>query len=137
MKKISAFVISALMAASVFAGMDDRDFSFSQLGAATSTVSYVLRGELEGVHIDVAPVTTQMITVTTAQQILYSNATVTADAWLPLRYAMVDSSGTSLINTTNNVYEKAALAGSVSVLVLGKNGATTTNATTVKVIYKQ
>jgi hypothetical protein len=134
MKKFGVFLAVAMLAVSGFAGMADSTYSFSVVGAGTSTTSRAFSGWLEGAYIDVAAATTQTVTISTSEQTLYTG-TVTADSWFLLRYAGVDSSGVSTANTTNATWWRAPLKGSVTVTVVGANGAATTNASTVKIIY--
>jgi hypothetical protein len=87
------------------------------------------------------------VTVTSSQQTLFTKA-VTADGWFPLRYAMYGNTGSALTwtsyggannstNYANTIYDKAPLAGSITVKVVGGNGANKTNTTAVTVVYKQ
>jgi hypothetical protein len=165
--------------------MRDRDFSVSVIATATGTVSYTLRGDLEGIYVDVAAGSTQTVTLATSQQTLFTNASVTTDAWYPLRYALYGSTGSALTfatyggtaasqtittntvltysatnmaagatspttnsvltygtspsttATSNPLYGKAPLGGSVTLTVIGAAGTTATNATTVTVLYRQ
>jgi len=172
MKKILAvFGMVLCMASTLLADMRERDFDFSVIATATGTVSYVLRGELQGIYIDVAAGSTQTVTVETDEQTLYTKAGVAADVWVPLLYPTYGSTGSALtfasyggtINITTNtiegydgtdptsstiltyystatsnpIYSKAALAGTVTVTVTGAAGTTATNASTITVVYDQ
>jgi hypothetical protein len=135
-----AFVLTA------FGAMDDKDFSATVAGTSTGTAAYVIRGELEGIYIDVttATTTTQTVTLASSQQTLYTKD-ISADVWVPLRFVQYGSTGSALTYYTGNetnwtstaVYGKAPLAGSVTLTVVGKNAASTTNTTAVKVIYNK
>ena len=141
MKKMLMIAILAAFAQAGFAQMDDRDYKVAVTGATTNSVSYVLRGELEAVHVDVPAGATGTVTVATSQGTVFSKAAIDADAVYFPRVALMTTAGVAATfvggtnDTANAWYGKAPLAGPVSVTVIG----TGTNAATynVKVIYKK
>lgn len=141
MKKVLSIALVALCAGFAVAGMDGLPLSVSVIGTATGTASRVIRGELEGIYINVAAGSTQTVTLATSEQTLFTKATITADTWYPLRYALYGSTGSALTfvggtnNTANAWYGKAPLAGLVTLTVIGE--CATTNTTTVTPIVSQ
>jgi len=155
MKKIVLIVaLIALGASLVSAQMEATSFSaLSTVGASTNSKSYVLRGTLEGVYINVGTPTTrtQTVTIASSQQTLFSLA-ATADGWYPLQYAQYGSTGSALTFNTygaTNVaagasvayaqtwYGKAPLAGTITVTVVGGNDAAVTNTTEAIVVFSK
>jgi hypothetical protein len=141
MKKIGMVMIALLVCGlTAFGAMDDKDFSSTVVGAGTGTVSYVLRGELAGIYVDVetASTTTQTVTLASSQQTLFTKD-MSADGWYPLQYAQYGSTGSALTfdstTGTNAWYNNAPMAGLITLTVTGKNAASSTNTTTVTVIY--
>jgi hypothetical protein len=151
MNKAGLIVLALLAIAGLaYAGMDDKKFETTVVGVETGSVSYVIRGELEGIYIDVQTptVTTQTVTFATGQQTLLTKD-FSADTWVPLKFAQYGSTGEALtFNTyyaTSDVavanaqtwYDKAPLAGTVTMTVIGKNNASSTNKTTATLIYSK
>jgi len=139
--------------ATAFAEMVNKEFAAAKqtIAGSTNSQTLVLRGLLEGVHIDVGTATTrtQTVTVASAQQTLFTKA-VTADGWFPLQYAQYGSTGAAITfneywstNTgVNSVeaqtwYGKAPMAGDITVTIVGGNAANITNTTTVTLIYSK
>lgn len=135
---VAVAILSPVFVEEASATMDDRDFTVSVIGTATGTVSYVLRGELEGIYIDIAAGSTQTVTLASSEQTLFTKAGVASDVWYSLRYPQYGSTGSALESTgatTNTVYGKAPLAGDITLTVIGAAGTTATNSTTVTAIY--
>jgi hypothetical protein len=135
----------AFMATSValFASMQDREFSCTVVGAGTNAVTYVLRGELEAIKVDVTAPSTSTVTVASDQLTLFSKASIAADATFLPRAAIQTTAGVAatFVGGTNNAanawYDKQPMAGSVTVTLVGENAASVTNNTKVTLIYKQ
>lgn len=144
MKKVLAGLV-AFLATSValFANMENREFSCTVIGAQTNAVTYVLRGELEAIKVDVTAPSTGTVTVTSEQLTLFSKASIAADATFLPRAAVHTTAGVAatFVGGTNNVanawYDNQPMAGSVTVTLIGENGASVTNNTKVTLIYKQ
>jgi hypothetical protein len=150
MKK-AGLTILALLACGITAlgSMDDKLFTVAVTGTATNTASYVLRGELEAVHVDIPTAATGTVTVTTSETTLFTKASITADAVYYPRVAVHTTAGaaatfnaysgatSNIVNTANAQawYGKPVMAGVVTVTVIGQSaGAKTYN---VKLIYKR
>jgi len=146
MKKAGLMIVALVLCAGIaLAGMDAVSFGTGQtVAASTNAVTLVCRGELYGVYIDVGTATTrtQTVTVASSQQTLFTKA-VSADGWYPLMYPQYGSTGSALTfvggtnNTANAVRDRAPLAGTITVTVVGGNGANKTNTTEAVVIYKK
>jgi len=144
MKKLCIILaVSALCAITASAVMDNKPFTGTPLGATAVTNSIVLRGELEGIHIDVTAPATNTVTVTDDYgRTLFTKSGITADAYYGLVFAKYTSTGTAATfvggtnDTANTVYGKAALAGKGTCVVLGAHAAVS-NACTVTLIVKQ
>jgi hypothetical protein len=155
MRKIGLIVVAlGAFGLSALGGMDNVPFgSGTTIAASTSTVSYVIRGELEGIHIDVGTATTrtQTVTVASEQMTLFTKA-CTADAMYLPRYAMHGNTGSAITFNTYSAtnmaagvtaaqaqtwYGKAPLAGKITVTVVGNNGASKTNTTAVTLIVNK
>ena len=147
MKTFLTMVLAMVaLCATAFAEMDNKEFAAAKqtIAGSTNSQTLVLRGLLEGVHIDVGTATTrtQTVTVASAQQTLFTKA-VTADGWYPLQYAQYGSSATALTfvggtnDTANPWYGKAPMAGDITVTIVGGNAANVTNTTTVTLIYSK
>lgn len=132
-KALTCVAILAAVCGISSAGMNDRDFAVSVIGTATGTVTYVLRGELYGMYVDIAAGSTQSVVVASAEQTLLNISAATADAWYPLRYQQKGSTGSNITNE----YGAAPMAGAITLTVTGASGQTATNATTVTVVYDQ
>jgi hypothetical protein len=150
MKRLGLMVaLLALGVSYATAEMDNRSFGALQtVGASTNSRNYVLRGELYGVYVNVGTATTrtQTVTVASAEQTLFTKD-VSADGWYPLQYPQYGATGSALTFNTYSATgmvaraqawnERAPLAGTVTVTVVGKNGANKTNTTEAVVIYKK
>jgi hypothetical protein len=74
----------------------------------------------------------------------FSLAMLAADVWVPLQYAQYGSTGsaltfntyskTGMVANAQSWYDKAALAGKVTVTIVGQNAASKTNTTAVTLI---
>ena len=105
------------------AAMQDRNFTVSVIGNATGTVSYVLRGELHGIYIDVAASSTQTVTLASDEQTLYTEAGITADAWRPLLFPQYGSTGSALVLNTYGGTASTTTTTTNSLIEYGTNNA--------------
>jgi hypothetical protein len=142
MKKIT-FVALALIAGCVIAqaGMDDRPYSLTVIATATNSKTYVLRGELEAVHVAIPAGATGSVNVASAQTTLFNKTGIDASAIYYPRATLHTTAGVAatFVGGTNNAanahYGKQAMAGEVTVRVIGESAGTNTFVTTL--IYKQ
>jgi len=144
-----AFAVFAFIAATASAQMADTDFAVSLVGTNTAAKTYVIRGELESIYVDVPASATNTVVVTSEQGTLFSKSSIAADAWYLPRVATHTTAGAaatfntysstnSLVANAQTWYSKAAMAGPITVTVTGEN-ASLTNATTttVTLIYRK
>lgn len=146
MKKVmvgmAAFIATSV---ALFAGMEDREFSCTVIGAGTNSVTYVLRGTLEAVNVDVTAPSTSTVTVASDELTLFTKAGITADATYLPRAAAHTTAGAAIQFYTGNEtnwtsaaqYESQPMAGAITVTLVGQNGTSVTNNTKVTLIYKQ
>ena len=139
-----ALAVSAFIAATASAQMADTDFAISLVGTNTAAKTYVIRGELESIYVDVPASATNTVVVTSEQGTLFSKSSIAADAWYLPRVATHTTAGAAATfvggtNDTANVwYSKAAMAGPITVTVTGENAAlTNATTTTVTIIYRK
>ena len=124
MKQIGTLLAAFVMLAGVgLADMDSKDYNIAVIGNTTGSASYVVRGELEGVYVNVpAGTMTGTVTVATAHETLFTRA-ITADGMYRPRVSTHTTAGAAatFVGGTNNVanpwYSKAAMAGIVTVTV--------------------
>jgi len=142
MKKILiALALLACVGSVALADMDNKEFTGTPLGATAVTNSLIIRGRLEGVHVNVTAPATNTVTITDEfGQTLFSKASIAADAYYGLvfpQYTYAASAATFVggtNDTANTVYDKTALASKVTCVILGVNAAIS-NACTVTVVY--
>ena len=139
-----ALAVSAFIATTASAQMADTDFAVSLVGTNTAAKTYVIRGELESIYVDVPASATNTVVVTSEQGTLFSKSGIAADAWYLPRVATHTTAGADATfvggtNDTANVwYSKAAMAGPITVTVTGENAAlTNATTTTVTLIYRK
>jgi hypothetical protein len=134
-------ILAAMVCANlVSATMDDRDYQITVIATATNSVSYVLRGELEGVYVEVPTGKTGTVTVASEQATLFSKADIAATTYFPVRIPLVSTAGVALTavdagSNTNAIVGKAAMAGPIAATVVGAG--TGTNTWNIKLIYKR
>jgi hypothetical protein len=137
MKKfICVLGIVAISALPSFAAMDSAVYTMQAIADAVQSKSIVLRGELEAVKVDVIGVTTGTVAIATAEQTLFSKASITADATFMPRAVIHTTAGVGATNTTGVIYDKMAMAGAVTVTFTGVSVGTTNNAV-VTLVYKK
>jgi hypothetical protein len=152
MKRICIGIsILAMLALPAFSAMDDVDYSVAVIGSAassTNSATYVLRGTIESVYVNVPANTTNTVTITSDQGTIFTKASITADAqYFPraaahttagaaLTWTEVSSAGVTNTVTTTQFYDKIAVAGPVKVTVVGQTDTTTNTVTTTIIINK-
>jgi len=142
MKKYFLSIAAGLaVASSAFSQtMDTRVFTLSTIGTNVSSQSFVLRGELEGVYVDVTATKTQTVKVATSYATALEQS-FTADGVRFPRVQLHNTAGVAQTAVdgganTNAVLGKLAVAGPVTVTVTPAANTTGTNTTTVTIIYK-
>jgi hypothetical protein len=147
MKKILISLSALAIGVSTgMAAMDDVSFTVNPGTAKAATNTFVMRGFLEGVEIStVAPVTTctNAVVITYADQTMFSKSTTgdvsNAISAAPMRvmdnYAGADLIYETTAGTTNTVYGKWAVAGTVKVVQTFTG--TSNNTFTVKLVYSK
>jgi len=131
---IALLLVSVIgLSGSAFAGMDDRDYSVAVIDTATNTQSFVLRGQLKSVFVDVPTGATGTVTVThspsgvAGSETLFTLADIAADAVYHPQVAAHTTAGAAATfvggtnNTANAWYEAPTMAGSVTVSVIGQS----------------
>ncbi len=141
-----AMIVVAAVLASVgiaTATMEAQDYNFTIVAANAYTNSYILRGEVKAVEIDVAAGSTQAVVITSGQVTLFTK-TCTADARYPVLYQASTSAGVALTYVgadsptgTNTLYTPGVVAGAVKVVATGDANQAVTNALKVTVIYDE
>lgn len=133
MKRLITLLAIVLLAGVGFADMDNKDFNVVVVGNTTNSASYVIRGELEGVYVNVpAGTMTGTVTVATSHETLFTRA-ITADGMYRPRVSTHTTAGAAATFTTYSAtntgagataaqvqtwYNKAAMAGPVTVTVV-------------------
>lgn len=155
MKKLLGIVLLGLLALPAVAGMDSKKFSTTVYGtgtAATGTVTYVMRGEIESVYVDFTSTRTGTVTIADDYGTIFTKSAITADTMFYPRVAGQTYAGATLtietlgtgaatstgmvLTTTSPLYEKRAVAGPVTVTVISEN-TPVTNAAAVTIMYKE
>ncbi len=123
MHKLVTLLAGIVLLAGVgFADMDNKDFTIAATNGATTDKSYVMRGTLHGIYINAPSGSTGSVTVATAHETLFTSS-ITADGMYRPRVSTHTTAGAAatFVGGTNNVanpwYDKAALAGLVTVTV--------------------
>ena len=147
MNKFTLMVLALFAWAGMARGeMDDKTYDQTVVAAGVSTNSYVLRGILEAVSVDVtAPATSTVTVVTSNGRTLFTLAGIAADAtYYPTAAAHTTAGAAATFvggGDTNQVANawrtKQAMAGSVSVILTGQNGAAVTNRTLTTLIFSK
>lgn len=139
MKKyfISLGIGLAISGAAIAQTMDTRVYTVTSIGTNAASQTFVLRGELESLYVDVTATKTQTVAVASAFGTAFS-AAITADAVYYPRVQEQTSAGAAITSgsTTNTSFGKFPMAGPVTLTVTPAADTTGTNTTTVTVIYK-
>lgn len=143
MKKMILSAVVAMACACAFAGMDDREYNLTVVGTNVTSATYVLRGTLEAVKIDLTAPSTSTVAIASGGLTLFSKASIAADATYLPRAAAHTTAGAAATfiggtnDTANTVYVSQPMAGEVTVTLTGQNGASVTNNTKVTLIYNK
>lgn len=123
MNRLMTLLACVLLAGVGFADMDNKDYNIAVVGNTSGSATYVMRGELEGVYVNVpAGTMTGTVTVATSHETLFTRA-ITDDGMYRPRVSTHTTAGAAatFVGGTNNVantwYDKAAMAGPVTVTV--------------------
>lgn len=138
---IALFALIALAGTSFAQVMDTRVYTISTIGTNAGSQTFTIRGELEGVYVDVTATKTQTVAVTTSYGATALSQSFTADG---LRFPRVQLHNTAGVAqaavdsgaNTNAILGKIPLAGPVTVTVTPSANTTGTNTTTVTIVYK-
>jgi hypothetical protein len=149
----SVLVVPSVLVSIGLAGMDDRNYEFTVPMAQAKTGStYVVRGELKGIYVDVYNTTTtcgvSVVEMDSAMsntvQTLFSVANIGADTFYPiLNGPNVDANGATIDTDTtaagtNRLYTPFAISGPVRVIVTNATvSAATTNTYKLKLIFDE
>lgn len=152
MKKMLSVIFALLVAFSIpaLAEMDNVTASASTITTAGFTNSYIVRGEVEGVIVEIPTAKTATVTIATASGVtLYTGTALTSatDGYVPIRYQAKGSTGTGLTwitadasiagAATNAIYGKIGIAESVTFTVNPAANTTGTNTYSVKLIVNK
>lgn len=147
MKKIAiGAMLFVALGVAAHAQMNDVAYNLTVVGTGTNSAGYVLRGELEAIHVDVVGTTTGTVTVTSNDgRTLFTKASIAADAtYLPVAALHTTAGAAATFNTYSQTgmvanaqawYGKQPMAGKITVTLIGEDGATVTNNTIVTLIY--
>lgn len=151
-KKLIAVCAAALIGLPAFAGMDDAVYSIQTIAngaSSTNSATYALRGTVEHIYVDVPALSTGAVTVASSHETIFSKSGIAADACYTPRKAAQTYTGAALSWTelgsnndglTTNVVtstqgiggsEKYAVAGDVTVTVVGASTGTVTYGVTI------
>lgn len=127
-------VIAVALLAAVFsvkAEMDSAKFTLSTVTTNVGSKAFVIRGQIEGIYVDVTAGKTQTVAVATAQDTFLS-ASITSDTmYYPVQVGNNDS------GAATNAFVRFPAAGDVTVTVTPAANTTGTNTTEVTVIYSK
>lgn len=136
-KAIVGIMVLGICAGLVLAGMDDVTFTATDLTPAyAQTNSFVMRGVLERVELTTDGTTagTNTVTITSGASTLFNVAFSNNASYFP-RIVPTSTTGASFPVGTN-IVDKAAVAGTLTVVQLA-SGAHATNTYTVKIVYQK
>lgn len=145
MKKLSFFFavcFGLVLAGQSSATMRNIDYSFTVPLATAVTNTYVVRGAIKGIYVNVPAGKTNDIDVTTSQDTVLSVNGVTADTMYYPNVTLQNNAGASLDTdpaaaNTNLVFGNFIAAGDLTIVVDAAANTTGTNDTTVTVIYQE
>lgn len=152
MKKLAVIVgLFAVFAAhGAFAVVDDVKASASTVTTAGFTNTYMVRGLVEGVIVEIPTAKTATVSIVTASGVtLYTGTDLTSatDGYVPLRYQAKGSTGAGLTwitaqasiagAATNVIYEKMGIAEEVTITVNPAANTTGTNTYSAQLIVSK
>lgn len=135
MKKFLASVIFAALAGVASAGTGDRPVTFSLVTTNSDTETYVVRGQIEAVLVDVAATKTNVILITDQVGATIFSATVSADAVYPILVPTYSTTAVQNYAGTNAVLSRYPASGAITIRAAGAANTTGTNSVTVNLIY--
>lgn len=144
MKKFIASLALVGLCATSYGEMNDLPVTFSLITTNSDSETYVVRGGIEAVLVDVAATKTNVILITDAVGATVFSATVAADAVYPIRVPVYGTTASALTfvgggatnDTVNSWYGVYPSAGALTIRAAGAANTTGTNSVTVKVIYR-
>jgi hypothetical protein len=131
------------------AGMDNVIYTLPVVGLLTNTATYVIRGTLESIYVNMSASCTGTVTVTDDYGTLFTKATIGSDTKFYPRVAGQTTAGATLTmdsvfngsaagtnTTTSPLWEKIALAGPVTVKIIGESASYTNSAVITLIVDK-
>jgi hypothetical protein len=151
MKKIVYFLaVMVAFSFSAFAEMDDVSYRLSSITTNTDSAAYIVRGEIEGVIVEMPTGKTGTVSIVTASGVtLYTGTALTpaTDGYVALRYPAQSSAGANLTAitaqaaaanaATNIVYTKIGVAELVTATITPAANTTGTNTYSVKLVVNK
>jgi len=152
MKKIAILIALVLAAISVpaHAQMDDVPYSLTSITTNQASAAYIVRGEIEGVIVEMPTGKTGTVSIVTASGVtLYTGTALTSatDGYVALRYPAQSSAGANLTTitaqaaaanaATNIVYTKIGVAELVTATITPAANTTGTNTYSVKLVVNK
>jgi len=119
---IAGMALAILAPLALGAGMLTRDYDVTVIGTATNSKEFVVRGYLEGIHIDAPAGATGTVSVATLGSTFFTAADAAADVvYFPV-FPVHNSTGT----VVSAEYTKWPLEGKTKVQVIGGSAGTNT-----------
>lgn len=149
-KLIAGLTILAAGAFACFAAMDSVTFSVPVIGVAagaTNAVTYVMRGHIESVYVAMTADHTGTVTIADSYGTIFSKATIgNGTKFYPraanqttagVAYTYTTTGSTDTNTTTSAQSSRIAVAGPVTVTMVGETATTTNSAAAVTIIYEK
>lgn len=145
MKKLFAILALVSLCGIAQAGMNDISVSYTLITTNSDSDTYTLRGELEGVYVNVAATKTNAVLITDEFGSTLFNAAISTDGFYPIRVPLYGTTGALITfigggatnDTANTWYGKYPMAGEVTIRIAGHGASTGTNAVSATLIYNQ
>lgn len=154
MIQIAALFLGAMIVVPAFAVMDNVTYTFNGIGGltvSTGSATYVARGQIESVFVDVTALTTGTVTLTSSAGTILTKSAIVCDTnFLPRAEIGTTAggritwtgTGANLDGATSNnvpgpIYDKIAVAGDLTCTFVGSAYAITTNNVVIKVIINK
>ena len=135
MKKIFASMVVLALANAAYAGTSDRPVTFSLITTNSDTETYVVRGQIEAIEVDVAATKTNVILIADQVGATIFSATVSADAVYPILVPTYSTTAVQNYAGTNAVLARYPASGDITIRAAGAAGTTGTNSVSVNVIF--
>jgi len=151
MKKL-VYILAVLVAFSVTANaeLDNVSYTLTSITTNQSSSAYIVRGEIEGVIVEIPTGKTGTVTVATASGVtLYTGSALTSatDGYVALRYPAKTSAGATITHltgqpalanaATNIIYTKIGVAELVTATIAPAADTTGTNTYSVKLVINK